>query len=165
MRLRFWGRRWVEPCDRAGEESSSDAGEFSFVVARFGSDRRPLPAARDRRRVNRVSSRFGRGHAPPRARPRKPADGDKVLAFVRPENIEGMVNSSLAEESNIVRGHITQIVFEGPTLRLIVDAQGVSIKITAGGLERLTLLDQERRDVVLRLQAVTVVRDEPAVAA
>jgi ABC-type Fe3+/spermidine/putrescine transport system ATPase subunit len=91
--------------------------------------------------------------------------GDKVLAFVRPENIEVMVNSSLAEEANLVRGHITQIVFEGPTLRLIVDAEGVSIKVTAGGLERLTLLDQERRDVVLRLQAVTVVRDEPAVAA
>jgi ABC-type Fe3+/spermidine/putrescine transport system ATPase subunit len=91
--------------------------------------------------------------------------GDKVLAFVRPENIEVMVNSSLAEEANLVRGHITQIVFEGPTLRLIVDADGVSIKVTAGGLERLTLLDQERRDVVLRLQAVTVVRDEPAVAA
>jgi ABC-type Fe3+/spermidine/putrescine transport system ATPase subunit len=91
--------------------------------------------------------------------------GDKVLAFVRPENIEVMVNTGLADETNLVRGRIEQIVFEGPTLRLIVDADGVPIKVTAGGLGRLTLLDQERREVVLRLQEVTVVRDEPAIAA
>jgi ABC-type Fe3+/spermidine/putrescine transport system ATPase subunit len=91
--------------------------------------------------------------------------GDKVLAFVRPENIAVMVTTGVADETNLVRGRIAQIVFEGPTLRLIVDADGVPIKVTAGGLERLTLLDQERRDVVLRLQGVTVVRDEPAIAA
>jgi ABC-type Fe3+/spermidine/putrescine transport system ATPase subunit len=91
--------------------------------------------------------------------------GDKVLAFVRPENIEVMMGSAVADEPNLVRGRIDQIVFEGPTVRLIVDADGVPIKATAGGLGRLTLLDQERRDVVLRLQEVTVVRDEPAIAA
>ena len=91
--------------------------------------------------------------------------GDKVLAFVRPENIEVMLTSGVADEPNLVRGRIDQIVFEGPTVRLIVDADGVPIKATAGGLERLTLLDQERRDVVLRLQEVTVVRDDPAIAA
>ncbi len=91
--------------------------------------------------------------------------GDNVLAFVRPENIEVMMSSGLADEPNLVRGHIEQIVFEGPTVRIIVDADGVPIKATAGGFGRLTLLDQERRDVVLRLQEVTVVRDEPAIAA
>jgi ABC-type Fe3+/spermidine/putrescine transport system ATPase subunit len=91
--------------------------------------------------------------------------GDKVLAFVRPENIEVLVSTGIADGANLVRGRIAQIVFEGPTLRLTIDAEGVPIKVTAGGLERLTLLDQERRDVVLRLQGVTVVRDEPAIAA
>jgi len=91
--------------------------------------------------------------------------GDKVLAFVRPENIQVMATGGAADDTNLVRGRITQIVFEGPTLRLIVDADGVPIKVTAGGLERLMLLDQERRDVILRLQEVTVVRDDPAVAA
>jgi len=91
--------------------------------------------------------------------------GDKVLAFVRPENIQVMATGGAADETNLVHGRIAQIVFEGPTLRLIVDADGVPIKVTAGGLERLTLLDQERRDVILRLQEVTVVRDDPAVAA
>jgi ABC-type Fe3+/spermidine/putrescine transport system ATPase subunit len=91
--------------------------------------------------------------------------GDKVLAFVRPENIEVVVTNGVADEPNLVRGRIAQIVFEGPTLRLIIDADGVALKVTASGLQRLTLLDQERRDVVLRLQEVTVVRDDPAVAA
>jgi len=91
--------------------------------------------------------------------------GDKVLAFVRPENIEVIMNSGPADEPNLVRGRIDQIVFEGPTVRLVVDVEGVPIKATAGGLGRLTLLAQERRDVVLRLQEVTVVRDDPAIAA
>jgi ABC-type Fe3+/spermidine/putrescine transport system ATPase subunit len=91
--------------------------------------------------------------------------GDNVLAFVRPENIEVIIDGGVADEPNLVRGRIDQVVFEGPTVRLIVDVDGVPIKATAGGLGRLTLLDQERRDVTLRLQEVTIVRDEPAIAA
>jgi ABC-type Fe3+/spermidine/putrescine transport system ATPase subunit len=91
--------------------------------------------------------------------------GDKVLAFVRPENIEVIMTGDPADEPNHVHGRIDQIVFEGPTVRLVVDVEGVPIKATAGGLGRLTLLAQERRDVVLRLQEVTVVRDDPAMAA
>ena len=91
--------------------------------------------------------------------------GDKVLAFVRPENIDVIMTGGSADEPNHVHGRIDQIVFEGPTVRIVVDVDGVPIKATAGGLGRLTLLAQERRDVVLRLQEVTVVRDDPAVAA
>ena len=91
--------------------------------------------------------------------------GDRVLAFVRPENIEVLEVASATDEPNMVRGRIEQIVFEGPTVRLLVDASGVLIKVTTGGLGRLTLLDKERRDVMLRLQDVSVVRDDAAVAA
>jgi ABC-type Fe3+/spermidine/putrescine transport system ATPase subunit len=91
--------------------------------------------------------------------------GDKVLAFVRPENIEVILDGEPAEEPNLVRGRIDQIVFEGPTVRLIVDAGGVPIRATASGLGRLSLLAQEQRNVVLRLQEITVVRDDPAIAA
>jgi ABC-type Fe3+/spermidine/putrescine transport system ATPase subunit len=90
--------------------------------------------------------------------------GDRVLAFVRPENIEVLGEGRESDEPNLVRGRIEQIVFEGPTVRLLVDANGAPIRVTAGGLGRLTLLDKERRDVLLRLQQVSVVRDEPAVA-
>ena len=91
--------------------------------------------------------------------------GDRVLAFVRPENIEVLSDAREPDEPNLVRGRVEQIVFEGPTVRLVVDADGTSIKAITGGLGRLTLLDKEQRDVLLRLQHVTVVRDDPAVAA
>ncbi|MFN8590792.1 MAG: ABC transporter ATP-binding protein [Thermomicrobiales bacterium] len=90
--------------------------------------------------------------------------GDRVLAFVRPENIDVLPVRDYPNEPNLVRGRVEQIVFEGPTVRLTVDVGGEPVKVTASGLERLTLLDQEQRDVVLRLQDVSVVRDEPAPA-
>ena len=91
--------------------------------------------------------------------------GDAVLAFVRPENIEVLADGSEADGPNLVQGRIEQIVFEGPTVRLTVDADGIPIRASVGGLERLTLLDKEQRKVLLKLQEVTVVRDDPAVAA
>jgi ABC-type Fe3+/spermidine/putrescine transport system ATPase subunit len=91
--------------------------------------------------------------------------GDRILAFIRPENIEILSDRRESDEPNLVRGKVEQIVFEGPTVRLVLDAGGTSIKATAGGLGRLTLLDKEQREVLLRMQEVTVVRDEPEVAA
>ena len=90
--------------------------------------------------------------------------GDRVLAFVRPENIEILPGVGDPEERNLVRGRVEQIVFEGPTVRLVVDVGGTAIRATAGGVERLTLLDQEQREVTLRLQGVTVVRDRNTAA-
>ena len=91
--------------------------------------------------------------------------GDRVLAFVRPENIEVLPAAHDRDEPNLVRGTVEQIVFEGPTVRLQVQVGDTPIEAIAGGPGRLTLLDKERREVVLRLQEVTVVRDDPAVAA
>jgi ABC-type Fe3+/spermidine/putrescine transport system ATPase subunit len=91
--------------------------------------------------------------------------GDRVLAFARPENIEVLSDGAGSEGQNLLHGRVEQIVFEGPTVRLLVDVDGTPIKVTAGGIERLTLLDRERRDVALRLQDVTVVRDDPSVTA
>ena len=91
--------------------------------------------------------------------------GDRVLAFVRPENIDVLERPPAPDETNLIRGRIDQIVFEGPTVRLIVDVDGIPIKVTTGGLGRLTLLDKEQRDVTLRFQEVTVVRDDAAAAA
>jgi ABC-type Fe3+/spermidine/putrescine transport system ATPase subunit len=91
--------------------------------------------------------------------------GDQVLAFVRPENIDVLADGREPDQPNLIRGRIEQIVFEGPTVRILVDAAGTPIRATAGGVERLTLLDKERRDVVLRLQEVTVVRNDTSAAA
>jgi len=91
--------------------------------------------------------------------------GDQVLAFVRPENIDVLTDGNEPDQPNLIRGRIEQIVFEGPTVRILVDAAGTPIRATAGGVERLTLLDKERREVLLRLQEVTVVRNDASAAA
>lgn len=91
--------------------------------------------------------------------------GDRILAFIRPENIEVLADQPELDGPNLVRGRVEQIVFEGPTVRLVVDADGTAIKATAGGIGRLTLLDKAQRDVWLRLQEVTVVRDDGSAAA
>ena len=91
--------------------------------------------------------------------------GDQVLAFVRPENIDVLADGQEPDQPNLIRGRIEQIVFEGPTVRILVDAAGTPIRATAGGVERLTLLDKEHRDVMLRLQQVTVVRNDVSAAA
>jgi ABC-type Fe3+/spermidine/putrescine transport system ATPase subunit len=122
----------------------------------------PVPAPAGEPRLVEVEAQGMRlrGLDPGNVRP-----GDPVLAFVRPENIEVLANSREPDEPNLVRGRIEQIIFEGPTVRLTVDAQGVPIKAIASGVGRLTLLDKEQRDVLLRLQDVTVVRDDRTVAA
>ncbi len=79
--------------------------------------------------------------------------GQMAQAFIRPENIE-IVDS---EGENVIEGTIEQIVFEGPVVRLTVDAGGTPIKVNAGGPERLTLLDGGHRKVRLRLRDVSIV--------
>jgi ABC-type Fe3+/spermidine/putrescine transport system ATPase subunit len=91
--------------------------------------------------------------------------GDRVLAFVRPENIAVLSDEATEADANLLRGLVEQIVFEGPTVRLLVDVDGTPIRVTAGGVDRLTLLDKQSRDVTLRLQDVTVVRDDAEVVA
>src|SRR5215217_1840923 len=50
--------------------------------------------------------------------------GDEVLAFVRPENIEVLSDGSGDGEAGVIDATVEQIVFEGPTVRLNVDASG-----------------------------------------
>src|SRR5262249_44403567 len=84
--------------------------------------------------------------------------GDQVLAFVRPENIEVLADGTTRDDPGIVEGTVEQIVFEGPSIRLTVDADGIPLKVVVGGVERLTLLDANQRRLRLRLREVSLVR-------
>jgi ABC-type Fe3+/spermidine/putrescine transport system ATPase subunit len=92
------------------------------------------------------------------------AAGDPVLAFVRPENIEVLADGEGRDEPEVVWGTVDQIVFEGPTIRLVVDVDGTPLRVAVGGLARLGLLDAEKRTVRLRLREASLVRD-PAIGA
>jgi ABC-type Fe3+/spermidine/putrescine transport system ATPase subunit len=91
--------------------------------------------------------------------------GDEVLALARPENIDILPNGAGAEGPDVLTGIVDQIVFEGPTVLLVVDVDGTPIKVTSSGHERLELLHKESMRVNLRLQDVTLVKPEPGVTA
>jgi ABC-type Fe3+/spermidine/putrescine transport system ATPase subunit len=86
--------------------------------------------------------------------------GDKVLAMARPENVEILTDGDDRDEPGVVSGTVDQIVFEGPTVRLTVDADGTPIELMASGLERLALLNRESMRIRFRLQDVTLVKAE-----
>jgi ABC-type Fe3+/spermidine/putrescine transport system ATPase subunit len=86
------------------------------------------------------------------------AVGDAVLAFVRPENIEVLTGHAREEGDGLVSGIVDQIVFEGPTVRLVVDCDGTPLNVSASGVERLTLLDKGDKRVTLRFHDVSLVK-------
>ncbi len=85
--------------------------------------------------------------------------GDPVLAFIRPENIE-VLGDGASDLPGIVQGTVDQIVFEGPTIRFTVDADGTPLRVSVGGLERLSLIDAANQRLRLRLREVSLVRRE-----
>jgi len=88
--------------------------------------------------------------------------GESVLAFVRPENIEVLGDGIVPEDEPILDGLVEQVVFEGPTVRFLVDVGGSPVRVTASGPQRLTLLGSAGRRVRLRCHAVVAVRHHEA---
>jgi ABC-type Fe3+/spermidine/putrescine transport system ATPase subunit len=102
-----------------------------------------------------------RAAAPPDIAPE-----DRVTVFVRPEHIEVLTgDEGLDESEGIISGTIEQVVFEGPTLRLTVDANGIPLHVSVSGAERLTLLDTVSKQIRLRLRDASLVREQPALVA
>jgi ABC-type Fe3+/spermidine/putrescine transport system ATPase subunit len=114
----------------------------------------PSPDGAERMVVVEASGITMHAFAPPELQA-----GDRVLAFVRPENIEVLTADGQAapDEPGVVEATIEQLVFEGPTVRLTADANGQPLRVTVGGIERLTLLDGDSRRIRLRLREVSLV--------
>jgi ABC-type Fe3+/spermidine/putrescine transport system ATPase subunit len=89
--------------------------------------------------------------------------GERVLAFVRPEHVEVVDGTAELEGPNVATGSIEQVVFEGATVRLTLDADGTPLRVSVGGLERLTLLESGQRRLRVRLRQVSLVRAGDAV--
>jgi putative spermidine/putrescine transport system ATP-binding protein len=88
--------------------------------------------------------------------------GDRVLAFFRPENIEVLGDGERRDEAGVFEGLVDQIVFEGPTVRLTLDCDGTPLKVAVGGLERLTLLDVGKKRLRVRPRQVSLVKEPSA---
>ncbi len=87
--------------------------------------------------------------------------GDEVLAFVRPENIQVLSDGAGRNDPGVIEGTIDQMVFEGPTVRLTVNANGLPLKVIVGGLERLTLIEGGKQLLRFKLGDVSLVRANP----
>jgi ABC-type Fe3+/spermidine/putrescine transport system ATPase subunit len=148
--------------EQAGSQLDIYLRPASEFVANFVGDNNAIPGVIESiepddegQRLARVKAGIFelRGYAP------EPLSvGDRVLAFVRPENIEVVGANTRLEGDGLVTGTVQQIVFEGPTVRMTVDVDGSPIHVSASGVERLTLLDKGDKQVTLRFQDVSLVR-------
>ena len=91
--------------------------------------------------------------------------GDRAIAFVRPETIEIVGDGERRDDPYVVEAKVTQVVFEGPTVRLMVDADGTPLLVEIGGLPRLSVLDSDAKRIRLRPLSVSAVADHSAVPA
>ncbi|HET7091995.1 MAG TPA: TOBE domain-containing protein, partial [Thermomicrobiales bacterium] len=91
--------------------------------------------------------------------------GDSAVAFVRPETIEVVEAGEQADNPYVLDGTVEQVVFEGPTVRLIVDVGGTPLLVEIGGLTRLSLIGADRKRIRIWPREVSAVRDHSAVAA
>ncbi|MGI9254747.1 MAG: ABC transporter ATP-binding protein, partial [Thermomicrobiales bacterium] len=96
----------------------------------------------------------------PAANTARLATGDAAMVFIRPEHISVLPDSSPAGQAGEIGGTVEQIVFEGPMVRLTVDADGMPLHVAVSGAERLGLLDSGSRRIRLRVEQASVVRDQ-----
>ena len=82
--------------------------------------------------------------------------GDKVLVYIRPENIIVLSDSESSGYDNIVEGVIDRVIFEGATAQLRVDVAGREFRADVSGNQRLTLI-QRHGKVRLGFNDVTLI--------
>jgi ABC-type Fe3+/spermidine/putrescine transport system ATPase subunit len=82
--------------------------------------------------------------------------GDRVAAYIRPENITVLKNGSGDGYRNIVAGVVEQVIFEGSTAQLHIKVGQPTLRVDVSGTERLQLLDH-RGQVLLGFDEVTLI--------
>ncbi len=91
--------------------------------------------------------------------------GEAAVAFVRPETIEVLERVEQSNNPYVLEGTVEQVVFEGPTVRLMVDVDGTPLLVEVGGLTRLSLIGADRKRIRIWPREVSAVRDRTTVAA
>ena len=84
------------------------------------------------------------------------AVGDRVIAYLRPEDIRVLADGEVSTLRNVVEGDVQRMIFEGPTAQLRVRVGDRELRVDVGGGRRLTLADSGRR-VRLGFDDLTVI--------
>ena len=82
--------------------------------------------------------------------------GDRVLAYLRPENLVVVQDGQEGRFENVVEGDIERVIFEGPTAQLRVSVAGRELRADVSGGERLTFIEGRGR-VRLGFNEVTLI--------
>ena len=73
------------------------------------------------------------------------AVGDRVVAYLRPENLVVLEDGEGSGYENIVEGIIDRVIFEGPTAQLRVAVAGRELRVDVSGVRRLSLSEGRGR--------------------
>jgi ABC-type Fe3+/spermidine/putrescine transport system ATPase subunit len=90
--------------------------------------------------------------------------GERVVAYLRPEDVVVLQEGEPADFENVVEGTIERVIFEGPTAQLRVDVGGRQLRADVSGGRRL-IFPEGRGRVRLGFNDLTVIRAEPAAGA
>jgi putative spermidine/putrescine transport system ATP-binding protein len=85
-------------------------------------------------------------------------NGDRVLAYVRPENIRVLEDGAGDNFLNTVEGTIETIIFEGSTVHFDARVGAAVLRVELAGTERLTVLNREGARVRLGFNEVTLIK-------
>jgi putative spermidine/putrescine transport system ATP-binding protein len=85
-------------------------------------------------------------------------NGDRVLAYVRPENIRVLEDGAGDNFLNTVEGTIETIIFEGSTVHFDARVGESVLRVELAGTERLTVLNREGARVRLGFNEVTLIK-------
>jgi ABC-type Fe3+/spermidine/putrescine transport system ATPase subunit len=82
---------------------------------------------------------------------------DKVTACLRPEDIEILPEGKVGNEAD-AKGRVAECVFMGNTTRVMVDVNGVILKVDLRGPERFSYLNAKDQEVGLIIRKSTVIK-------
>jgi putative spermidine/putrescine transport system ATP-binding protein len=85
--------------------------------------------------------------------------GDRVVAYLRPEDVVVLQEGEPADFENVVEGTIERVIFEGPTAQLRVDVGGRQLRADVSGGRRL-IFPEGRGRVRLGFDDLTLIRVE-----
>jgi ABC-type Fe3+/spermidine/putrescine transport system ATPase subunit len=88
------------------------------------------------------------------------AIGDRVIAYLRPEDVVVLQEGEPADFENVVEGTIERVIFEGPTAQLRVDVGGRQLRADVSGGRRL-IFPEGRGRVRLGFDDLTLIPAEP----
>ncbi len=86
--------------------------------------------------------------------------GDRVVAYLRPEDVTVLQEGEAADFENVIEGTIERVIFEGPTAQLRVDVGGRQLRADVSGGRRL-IFPEGRGRVRLGFNDLTLFPAEP----